>query len=80
MDSPGVQKSSRPSMGSEGTASRGRLGKPGKLGNERKSAECCHETLSRQMKTGDYETSDWATNAAILSQFYLAQDNYISAR
>jgi len=52
----------------------------GKLGNEKKSAECCHETLSRQMSCGDYEATDWATNSAILSQFYLAQDNFCSAR
>ena len=50
------------------------------MGNAKKSAEFCHTTLSRQLRYGEYEVLDWCGNAATLSQFYINQDNYKSAR
>ena len=52
----------------------------GKLGNAKKSAEFCHETLARQLKASSYDPLDWATNAAVLSQFYLNHNNHSTAR
>ena len=52
----------------------------GKLGNAKKAAEFCHTTLSRQLRYNEYEVLDWCGNAATLSQFYINQDNYQSAR
>ena len=52
----------------------------GKLGNGKKSAEYCHQTLARQLRWDQYEPLDWCGNAATLSQFYSNQDNYTSAR
>jgi len=52
----------------------------GKQGNPRKSAEYCHETLDRQLKNSEYDPVDWCSNAAILSQFYLNEENFKSAR
>ena len=52
----------------------------GKLGNTKKSAEFCHTTLARQLRYNEYEVLDWCGNAATLSQFYINQDNYRSAR
>lgn len=52
----------------------------GSLGNTGKSAQYCHETLARQLRTGTYDPADWATNSAVLSQFYLNQENFLSAR
>ena len=52
----------------------------GKLGNAKKSAEFCHETLARQLKASSYDPLDWATNAAVLSQFYLNHNNHNTAR
>ena len=52
----------------------------GKLGNAKKSAEYCHNTLARQLRYDQYEPLDWCANAATLSQFYTNQDNYTSAR
>ena len=52
----------------------------GKLGNSKKSAEYCHKTLARQLTYQQYEPLDWTANAATISQFYINQDNYTSAR
>lgn len=52
----------------------------GKQGNPKKSAEYCHETLDRQLKNKEYDPVDWCSNAAILSQFYLNEENFKSAR
>jgi len=52
----------------------------GKQGNSKKSAEYCHETLDRQMRNSEYDPVDWCSNAAILSQFYLNEENFKSAR
>ena len=51
----------------------------GSLGNPKKSAQFCHETLDRQLRT-TYDPLDWVTNAAVLSQFYSNQGNYRTAR
>ena len=52
----------------------------GKAGNAAKSASLCHTTLSRQLLTDQLDRLDWSKNCAILSQFYINQDNYTSAR
>ena len=52
----------------------------GQLGNPGKSAEFCHETLARQLRAAAYQPLDWATNAAVLSQFYLHRGNFRAAR
>ena len=52
----------------------------GQLGNPGKSAEFCHETLARQLRAAAYQPIDWATNAAVLSQFYLHRGNFPAAR
>lgn len=56
----------------------------GKLGNASKSAELCHTTLDRQLLVvgEDRDLLDWkawASNCAVLSQFYLNQDNFAAA-
>ena len=51
----------------------------GSLGNPKKSAQFCHETLARQLRS-TYDPLDWVTNAAVLSQFYSNQGNYRTAR
>ncbi|KAK2158859.1 hypothetical protein LSH36_162g01012 [Paralvinella palmiformis] len=52
----------------------------GKLEENQKSAEYCHETLRRQLDTRKYEPVDWALNAATLSQFYISHNNFPQAR
>ncbi|XP_074661475.1 KIF-binding protein-like [Tubulanus polymorphus] len=52
----------------------------GKLEQNEKSAKCCHETLKRQLETGKYEPLDWALNAATLSQYYMTQSDFTTAR
>lgn len=52
----------------------------GKQGNPKKSAEYCHETLDRQLRNSEYDPVDWCSNAAILSQFYLNEENFKSAK
>jgi tetratricopeptide (TPR) repeat protein len=47
-----------------------------KSGNPDKSAECCHITLSKQLELKTFQPLDWATNAAMLSQHYLAKEDY----
>ena len=49
-------------------------------GDNNKSAEYGHKTLQRQLSTKLYEPADWAINCATLSQFYLTQEDYRSAR
>jgi len=51
-----------------------------KLGNTRKSAEYCHTTLARQLRYSEYDPVDWCANASTLSQFYINQENFKSAR
>ncbi|XP_038058276.1 KIF-binding protein-like [Patiria miniata] len=52
----------------------------GNLGESKKSASHCHETLKRQLETDQYEPMDWALNCATLSQYYITQDDYTQAR
>ena len=44
------------------------------------SAKYCHQTLSRQMKTKQYNPKEWSLNCATLSQYYVTQDNFSFAR
>ena len=41
-----------------------------KLGDEDMSAKYCHTTLRRQMDSSQYDATDWALNAATLSQVH----------
>jgi hypothetical protein len=46
-------------------------------GQNNKSAEYGHNTL---LASKLYSPADWAVNCAILSQYYLTQEDYASAR
>ena len=50
------------------------------LQNNSKSAEYCHETLRRQLKSFKYDPIDWAMNAATLSQYYMINNQFYMAR
>ena len=52
----------------------------GKMGRCFDSAEYCKETLKRQLSRHKYEALDWSMNAATLSQFYMANSDYLVAR
>ncbi|XP_044254390.1 KIF-binding protein [Tribolium madens] len=52
----------------------------GALKDALKSAVYCHITLQRQLDSGDYESIDWALNAATLSQFLMEQNGFKQAR
>ncbi|EFA01949.1 KIF-binding protein [Tribolium castaneum] len=52
----------------------------GALKDALKSAVYCHNTLQRQLDSGDYESIDWALNAATLSQFLMEQNGFKQAR
>ena len=52
----------------------------GNLENSPKSAEYCHETLRRQLKSMRYESVDWAVNAATLSQYYFVNSQFHMSR
>jgi len=45
-----------------------------------KSAECCHITLSKQLELKEFQHLDWATNASMLSQHYLANEDYSTTK
>ena len=51
-----------------------------KLENPKKSAECCHKTLSKQLELKEYKAVEWATNAATLSHHYIACENFLAAK
>lgn len=51
-----------------------------KTGEPSKSAEYCHITLSKQLELKAYQPLDWATNAAMLSQHYLVNINFPTAK
>ena len=51
-----------------------------KLEEPKKSAECCHKTLSKQLELKEYKPLEWATNAATLSHHYIASENFRSAK
>ena len=51
-----------------------------KKGLASKSAECCHITLSKQLELKQFQHLDWATNASMLSQHYLAKEDYSTTK
>ena len=51
-----------------------------KTGQASKSAECCHITLTKQLELKEFQHLDWATNAAMLSQHYLAKEDYSTTK
>lgn len=48
----------------------------GSLGDLEKSAIYCHTTLKKQLLLGEYESIDWALNAATLSQYFCTNHRY----
>ncbi|KAK9891691.1 hypothetical protein WA026_015659 [Henosepilachna vigintioctopunctata] len=52
----------------------------GKLKDALKSAVYCHKTLKKQLVYQQYESIDWALNAATLSQFFAEQKGFKQAR
>lgn len=48
----------------------------GSLGDLEKSAIYCHTTLKKQLLLGDFESIDWALNAATLSQYFCTNNRY----
>lgn len=48
----------------------------GSLGDLRKSAIYCHNTLKKQLVLGEFEPIDWALNAATLSQYFCTNNRY----
>ena len=51
-----------------------------KMGDGSKAAECCHITLTKQLELKEFQHLDWATNAAMLSQHYLAKEDYSTTK
>lgn len=52
----------------------------GLLGDTLKSGIFCHQTLKRQLESGDYEPIEWALNTATLSQFFIDKNGFKQAR
>lgn len=52
----------------------------GSLKDYLKSAVYCHMTLRRQLEQRDFESIEWALNAATLSQFFLEKGGFEQAR
>lgn len=48
----------------------------GSLGDLQKSAVYCHTTLKKQLLLHDYDSIDWALNAATLSQYFCTNCRY----
>lgn len=48
----------------------------GSLGELEKSAIYCHSTLKKQLLLGEFESIDWALNAATLSQYFCTNNRY----
>lgn len=48
----------------------------GSLGELERSANYCHITLKKQLALGEFESIDWALNAATLSQYFCTNDRY----
>jgi KIF-binding protein len=48
----------------------------GTLGQQLKSALYCHNTLKRQLESKDFDSIDWALNAATLSQFFATHNGF----
>jgi len=51
-----------------------------KVGSSAESAQYCRMTLRRQLASRKYMPVDWAMNAATLSQYYITESNFPSAR
>lgn len=51
-----------------------------KLGARDKAGECCHITLKKQLKLKEFNSLDWAQNAATLSHFYEVDGNFPAAK
>lgn len=49
----------------------------GSLGDLEKSAVYCHSTLKKQLFQNEYESIDWALNAATLSQYFCTNNRYM---
>ena len=52
----------------------------GSLDDFIKSAVYCHMTLKRQLEMNDFDSIDWALNAATLSQFFMEKGGFQQAR
>lgn len=52
----------------------------GNLDDLIKSSVYCHMTLRRQLEMDDYDSIDWALNAATLSQFFMEKGGFQQAR
>lgn len=52
----------------------------GSLKDAFKSAVYCHNTLKRQLEYKDYDSIDWALNAATLSQFFAEKNGFKQSR
>lgn len=52
----------------------------GTLEDHLRSAVYCHNTLKRQLESKDYDSIEWALNAATLSQFFMERDGFKQAR
>jgi KIF-binding protein len=48
----------------------------GTLGQTLKSALYCHNTLQRQLESKEFDSIDWALNAATLSQFFATHNGF----
>lgn len=49
-------------------------------GDKELSAKYCHQTLLRQLESGQYNPLEWAVNAASLSQYYLTVEDFQMSR
>lgn len=52
----------------------------GALKDALRSSIYCHITLRRQLESNDYDSVDWALNAATLSQFFMEKNGFKQAR
>ncbi|KAF4514195.1 UNVERIFIED_CONTAM: hypothetical protein B566_EDAN019394 [Ephemera danica] len=52
----------------------------GALKEHLRSAVYCHNTLKRQLESKNFESIDWALNAATLSQFFATHNGFEEAR
>jgi hypothetical protein len=48
----------------------------GNLGEPAKSAECCFQTLSRQLASNQYQGLEWSVHAAALSQYFMGCNDF----
>lgn len=50
------------------------------LSDSEKSAKYCHMTLKRQKESEEYEEKEWSVNCATLSQYYIQEKKFLTAR